>query len=176
MVDVNRQQDPPNPHEREHIMNKRIRNGLVGTALVAGTLIGAGVVSAQTDDSVPADDTTVEVPADDEAGSRGPRGDRGERAAATAALLGIDVEELRAAFQDGQTLAEVADANGVDPQSIIDAQVASATERINAAVESGDLTADEAADKLADVEERVTTRVNEGRPERGERQGNGQAD
>ena len=69
----------------------------------------------------------------------------------------------------------MAEANGVDVQTIIDAQVASTTERVNAAVESGRLTADEAADKLAEVEERVTTRVNEGRPERGERQGRGQA-
>jgi hypothetical protein len=168
------------PHEREHIMNKRIRNGLVGTALVAGTFIGAGVVSAQVDDTVPTENTTVETPADDqpaedEAGPRGRRGDRGARAEATAELLGIEVDELRVALEGGQTLADVAEANGVDPQTIIDARVAAVTERINAAVESGGLTADEAADKLADVGERVTTRVNEGGQARGERGGRGQA-
>jgi hypothetical protein len=169
-------------------MNKRIRTGLVSTALVAGTFIGAGVVSAQVDDTVPTDTTTEqpadeapadEAPADGETEDRGPRGERGERRAAraqaTADLLGLEVDELRTAFQDGQTLADVAEANGVDVQTVIDAQVASQTERINAAVESGRLTADEAADKLAEVGERVTTRVNEGRPERGERQGRGQA-
>jgi hypothetical protein len=111
-------------------------------------------------------------------GKRGGHGDRGARAEATAELLGIEVDELRAALEDGQTLADVAEANGVDPQTIIDARVAAVTERINAAVESGGLTADEAADKLADVEERVTTAVNEGgqaRGERGQRVGRGQA-
>jgi hypothetical protein len=152
-------------------MNKRIRTGLVSTALVAGSFIGAGVVSAQVDDTVPADtttETTVEAPADD--GGRGARGERrAERAQATADLLGIEVDELRAAFEEGQTLAQVAEANGVDVQTIIDAKVDAKTERINAAVEEGRLTDAEAAEKLADVEERVTTRVNEGRPERGDR-------
>ena len=46
MVHVNPTGNPPNhPLEREHIMNKRIRTGLVSTALVAGSFIGAGVVS-----------------------------------------------------------------------------------------------------------------------------------
>jgi hypothetical protein len=183
MVDVNPTRNPPNtPLEREHIMNKRIRTGLVSTALVAGSFIGAGVVSAQVDDTVPADTTTeavVEAPADDaeqpaeEAPAEGERGARGERRAeraqATADLLGIEVDALRAAFEEGQTLAQIAEANGVDVQTIIDAKVDAKTERINAAVEEGRLTDAEAAEKLADVEERVTTRVNEGRPERGER-------
>ena len=151
-------------------MNKSIRTGLISTALVAGSLIGAGVVSAQVDDTVPVD-PAIEQPADAPAdGERGARSEsRAERAQATADLLGIDVDELRAAFEDGQTLAQIAEANGVDVQTIIDAKVSAKTERINAAVEEGRLTEAEAAEKLADVEERVTTRVNEGRPERGER-------
>jgi hypothetical protein len=166
-------------------MNKRIRTGLVSTALVAGSFIGAGVVSAQVDDTVPADTTTetatetvVEAPAGDAEqpaegeGDRGARGERrAERAQATADLLGIEVDALRAAFEEGQTLAQIAEANGVDVQAIIDAKVDAKTERINAAVEEGRLTDAEAAEKLADLEERVTTRVNEGRPERGERGG-----
>ncbi|MBT7430045.1 MAG: hypothetical protein HN783_09565 [Ilumatobacter sp.] len=151
-------------------MNKSIRTGLISTALVAGSLIGAGVVSAQVDDTVPVDpaiEQPADAPADGERGARSER--RAERAQATADLLGIDVDELRAAFEDGQTLAQIAEANGVDVQTIIDAKVSAKTERINAAVEEGRLTEAEAAEKLADVEERVTTRVNEGRPERGER-------
>ena len=155
-------------------MNKRIRTGLVSTALVAGSFIGAGVVSAQVDDSVPADTTTeqpAEAPADAPVdGDRGARAERhAERAQATADLLGIEVDELRAAFEEGQTLAQIAEANGVDVQTVIDAKVDAKTERINTAVEEGRLTEAEAADKLAELEERVTTRVNEGRPDRGER-------
>ena len=165
-------------------MNKRIRTGLVSTALVAGSFIGAGVVSAQADDTVPAEQPADEAPADEAPGDHAERhaerrAERVERrtagAEATADLLGIEVDELRAAFEGGLTLADVAEANGVDVQTIIDAKVAAVTERINAAVDSGRFTADEAADKLADVEERVTTRVNEGRPERGERPGRGHA-
>ena len=170
-------------------MNKRIRTGLISIALVAGSLFGASAVSAQADDTVTTD-TVIEQPADvdnvdgetgetgergprgdrqerGDHGDRGPRGDRGDRAQATADLLGIDVEDLQAAFQQGQTLAEIAEANGVDVQTIIDAKVAEVTERLNAAVEAGRLTAAEADEKLADLEAQVTTRVNEGGPVRG---------
>ncbi len=156
-------------------MNKRIRTGLVSTALAAGSLIGAGVVSAQVDDTVPAD-TPAEQPADEAPadapadGTRAARGERrAERAQATADLLGITVEELHDAREEGQTLAQLAEANGVDVQTIIDAKVDAATERINAGVDEGRFTEAEAAEKLAEVEERVTTRVNEGHPEHGER-------
>jgi hypothetical protein len=167
-------------------MNKRIRTGLISTALVAGSLFGASAVSAQADDTVTTD-TVIEQPAvvdnvDIETGERGPRGDRqergdhgdrgprsdrGDRAQATADLLAIDVEDLQAAFQQGQTLAEIAEANDVDVQTIIDAKVAEVTERLNAAVEAVRLTAAEADEKLADLEAQVTTRVNEGGPVRG---------
>lgn len=89
-----------------------------------------------------------------------------DRAQATVELLGIDVEELQAAFQQGQTLAQIAGANDVDIQTVIDAKVAAATERINAAVEAGRLTADEADEKLAGLEAKVTARVNEAGPVR----------
>lgn len=183
-------------------MDKRIRTGLISTALVAGSLFGASAVSAQADDTVTTD-TVIEQPADvdnvdgetgetgetgergprgdrqerGDHGDRGPRGDRGDRAQATADLLGIDVEDLQAAFQQGQTLAEIAEANGVDVQTIIDAKVAEVTERLNAAVEAGRLTAAEADEKLAGLQAQVTTRVNEGGPDRsadGERPARGE--
>ena len=153
-------------------MNKRIRTGLISTALVAGSLFGASAESAQVDDTV-TPDPAVEQPVDGETGDRGPRGHRGPRgdragrAQATADLLGIDAEELRTAYKEGQTLAELAEVNGVDVQTIIDAKVSAKTERINAAVEAGRLTAAEAEEKLADLEAEVTTRVNEGGPVRG---------
>lgn len=51
-----------------------------------------------------------------------------------AEAIGIDADELRAALRDGQTIAQVAEANGVDPQDVIDALVAQATERITKVV------------------------------------------
>lgn len=159
-------------------MNKRIRTGLITTALAGGSLFGvaqvAGTANAQADDT-PADTEQVEAPAGEQAdqeGERGPRGRRGHHqnraanAEATAGLIGIDVEDLRTALQDGQTLADVAEANGVDPQTIIDAKVDQKAERLATAVADGNLTEEEAAEKLANATERITTRVNEGRPDR----------
>jgi prolyl-tRNA editing enzyme YbaK/EbsC (Cys-tRNA(Pro) deacylase) len=53
---------------------------------------------------------------------------------ATAEAIGIDAAELRGALRDGQTIAQVAEANGVDPQDVIDALVARSTERITKVV------------------------------------------
>jgi chorismate mutase len=67
---------------------------------------------------------------------RHPRRHPGRAAAirTAAEAIGIDADELRAALRDGQTIAQVAEANGVDPQDVIDALVAQATERITKAV------------------------------------------
>ena len=79
-----------------------------------------------------------------------------------AEAIGIDVEALVDALRGGQTLAEVAEANGVEPQAVIDAMVAAAQERIDAAVEAGRLDEAEAAERAANVTERITALVNEG--------------
>lgn len=173
-------------------MNKRIKTAVGSVALVSASLLGGGLfaataVNAQVDDApvetvldgdgveapadAPEEGDTADAPEDGRRGRHGHRGHRGARAEETAGLLGIEVDELRTALQAGDTLAEVAEANGVDPQTIIDAKVDSATERIQAKVDAGDITQEEADEKLADLDERVTTRVNEGRPERGERHG-----
>ena len=51
---------------------------------------------------------------------------------------------------------------------VIDALVAEKTERIADAVESGRLTQDEADEKLAEIEDRVTDKINGIRGERGD--------
>jgi hypothetical protein len=47
-----------------------------------------------------------------------------------AETIGIEPRELLAALRDGKTVAEVAEANGVEPDTVVDALVAKATERI----------------------------------------------
>jgi polyhydroxyalkanoate synthesis regulator phasin len=79
-----------------------------------------------------------------------------------AEALGITEDELRDALRDGQTIAEVASAQGVDVQAVIDALVAEATTRIDEAVADGDLTQEEADERTADLVERVTELVNNG--------------
>lgn len=75
-------------------------------------------------------------------------------------VIGIDADELAAQLRDGATIAEVAEANGVDPQAVIDAMVADATDAIQAAVDAGRIDQAEADERLAELEERITDMVN----------------
>ncbi len=156
----------------------RVRTGLLTAVLVGGAIAGATqVVSAATEDSagnttfvVDSDDTATDDTATDDS-HPGPRGEGpGGRHGAPeelAELLGVDAAELAEQLRSGSTLAEVAEANGVDVSVVVDAMVAQANERIDAAVEDGRLTEDEAAERRAEVEEKVAEKVNEpfkGRP------------
>ena len=85
----------------------------------------------------------------------------------------MTADELQTALKGGQTLAQIAESKGVDVQVVVDALVASATNQINEKVASGDITQAEADEKLANVTDRVTERVNKPRPEGGPRGGHG---
>lgn len=95
------------------------------------------------------------------------RGFGGLREAAD--VLGMEPRELAEALRDGSTLADVARSQDVDPQAVIDALVADVSEHLDRAVESGRMTREEADERLAEATEKITERVNEGRPDRGER-------
>lgn len=75
-------------------------------------------------------------------------------------LLGVTAEDLGAAFAEGQSIADVAAAQGVDVQVVVDALVASATERIDALVDAGTMTAEQAAEREAELAERIAEMVN----------------
>lgn len=99
-------------------------------------------------------------------GPGGHRGDRGAGLDAAAEVIGISAEDLRTALQDGSSLAEVAEANDVDVQDVVDALVAEATDRLDQAVADGHLTEDQAAERTAELTERITAMVNGERPAR----------
>ncbi len=84
----------------------------------------------------------------------------GARADVVANTIGIDLADLLTQLADGSTVAEIATANGVDPQAVIDAVVQDVNERLTAAVESGRLTQEEADERLANMTERITNWVN----------------
>lgn len=85
-------------------------------------------------------------------GHHGPKGRFLQNAVAVASeTIGITPEELREATADGTTVAEVAEANGVDRQSLIDALVEAGMAAIDERVEAGEL--DE--DRAAELEERL---------------------
>jgi hypothetical protein len=194
-----------NPHNtQEHIMNKRIRTGLLAAAMVGGGLVGAsqlaGNVSAESSGETPVaeltsepaaestsenaqglvaqvDDTEAPAPAGDEEGARegcGGRGGNGLESAAGA--IGIEADELREGVQSGLTIAEVAQVNGVSAQSVIDVMVEERAQHLEEEVAAGELTEAEAAEKLEGSVERITTNVNEGRPDRPERPAEAGAD
>lgn len=82
---------------------------------------------------------------------------------ATAAdVIGIEPADLAATLRSGQTVAEVATENGVDPQAVIDALVAELNGRVDQAVADGRITEDRAAQMKANAVEKFTAFVNEG--------------
>ena len=105
------------------------------------------------------------------AGGEGAGGEGGRRGGAAlgraATALGVTAEELRTALRDGQTIAQVAETQGVEVQAVIDAMVAGVKEHLDEKVASGDRTQVEADDRLAEAGERITDLANNGRPERG---------
>lgn len=90
-------------------------------------------------------------------GRRGHRGgcDLDEAAAA----IGIDEADLRSALDSGDTIAEVAEANGVAVDVVVDAMVDAKVERISEKVAEGRITQEEADEKLAELEVRISDRV-----------------
>ena len=81
--------------------------------------------------------------------------------------IGIDPEDLGAALRDGQSIADVANQQGVDPQAVVDALVAELEERLAERVDDGDLSQEEADAKLADAQERVDQLVHRDPPQFG---------
>ena len=83
--------------------------------------------------------------------------------------IGITVQDLVTALRGGDTVADVATANGVDPQAVIDALVADSDAKIDQAVANGKLTEEQGEAAKTRAAEAIEKFVNEGRPERGER-------
>ncbi len=84
-----------------------------------------------------------------------------------AGLLSIDVDTLRTELRAGNSIADIAESNDVDPQTVIDALVTEADGHIDLMVEDGRLTLDEGDAMKDNVVARITARVNGERPGRG---------
>jgi hypothetical protein len=128
---------------------------------------------SETTDTTTADDGTTDDSTDGTAdgttdgedcgpGQSGPGGHFGPRPSfeAAAEAIGIEVEDLRTALADGQTIAEVAEANGVAVEDVIAAMVAEAQEHLAEAVADGRIEQDRADEIGADLEARITDLVN----------------
>lgn len=151
----------------------RARKYLIAAGAAAGLAIGgltaANVASAQTDDTPvedlplqvdpPADEQAPETPAEGEDGRRGCGGHRGRSLEGAAEAIGIEADALREALQSGQSIADVATANGVDPATVVDALIADAEARLADKVADGTLSQAEADERLAEKTERIEDRV-----------------
>jgi hypothetical protein len=154
--------DAPNANSPE----RRDPAARIGSVLAP--LVEAGTITQAQADAV----TEALVAAHKDEGPRGEqggpgRGQRGQGMEAAATALGMTTDELRTAVQSGQTLAQIAADKGVDVQVVIDALKAELSAHLAEEVTSGEITQEQADQKLAQASERITDMVNNGRPERG---------
>lgn len=90
----------------------------------------------------------------------GPAGGRGGPALEEAAgLLGLTAGELRAELQEGVSLAAVAEEQGVAVDTLVDGLVAAAEEHVAEHLAAGDITQEQADQRLAGIEERIAVLV-----------------
>ncbi len=87
---------------------------------------------------------------------------------AAATPLGMTADELRTELEAGQTIAQVAEAKGVDVQTVIDSMVAAERAKLDEKVAAGDITQAEADAHLAEDTTRYTDMVNNEMPARGD--------
>lgn len=145
-------------------MKKAIASGLIGLMALGGTAaVTLPSASAQEEPT----EETRERPTDEERAERRAfrQEQRAERIAIKTDILGLTQEELHAAKDAGQSLADVAAAQGVDLQVLIDALVADFQETIQERLDAGFIDAERADELTANAEERITARINGERPE-----------
>jgi hypothetical protein len=123
---------------RRYRMLKRIGIGILAAMVLAVSV--AGIVLAQ-EPTPPADGETHLW------------GRRGGQSQALADALGIDVEEVHAALAD--TIAELAEAQGMTIGDLVDAIIAPMIERIQQAVDDGNITQEEADEQIAQMKEQM---------------------
>ncbi len=132
----------------------------------------AGLVTDGTLTQAQADDVATVL--EDARPLHGPgHGLRGAGMEAAADALGMTVQELRTAAQEGRTLADLADEKGVAQGDLVDTMVAAAKERMAEAVADGRLTQAQADERSADLEDRITQSLDEVHPGHGPGRGHG---
>lgn len=142
--------------------------GLTATSAVAAQGYGgsqAGEAAVETVEVAPSGIELVQTEGETEAESTEERSGRsghkgGCNLEAAAEAIGIEEAELKEAIDGGDTIADVAEANGVSVDVVIDAMVDAKAERIAEKVESGRITQEQADEKLAELETKTTNRVN----------------
>ena len=140
------------------------------------SLVDDGTLDADQADAV-AEHLAAELPSRSSGGDHGPGpigraldGERGERITERltgraerlerlAEVLDLGRDDLVDRLRDGESLAEIAETQGVDPDELVDVLIAERVERIDDAVADGDLDPDEADERKAALEEMATAHV-----------------
>jgi hypothetical protein len=99
-------------------------------------------------------------------GGLGGRGGLGADLSTAAKALGMTEAELRTAVESGKSLAQVAKDKSVSVDTVVDALVKAAKERLAQEVTDGHLTQAQADARVADLTTRITEHVNSTRPKR----------
>ena len=148
-------------------MKKQIQSVIAGAAIVVamGT-IGLGVVGSAQAQPVKSNSVTV-LNTSMTSVNNGSQGG-GKSVAAIASVLKLTEAELKTQVQSGKTLAQIATAQSVSIQSVINVLVADMQAHIAEELASGEITQAQAETKLAGVTAKATERVNSVRPARGE--------
>lgn len=125
-----------------------------GALAIGGVALAPAALAATDDDEASSTTENHERRGPGSGHGPGHGGERGEHRGAAIEVvletLGITADEPRDAREEGLTLAELAEAQGVEVATLVDALVAEAEEHI------------------AEVEERITDRVTGEAPERGD--------
>ena len=149
-----------------------LRSGLLAAGAALGmTLAGLGIAAAQVGE--PTSPPTTTQPGATEPGTApGAHGEEGQhrdcphghhkrvRLAAAAGAIGIPDSELLEALRSGRSIAQVAEAENVEVQKVIDALVAQAKAHLAERVQSGAITQAQADEKAAGLTDRITEMVN----------------
>lgn len=153
-------------------MRKGLAAAMVTGSLLAGGAVGTaffgpGTATAQTSSSSDSQSTQSTQSTAPDAGAPAPPDGRGPHGgmhrldlSVAAKTIGVSDDDLRSALRSGQSVADVANAHGVDPQTVIDALVADAQQHLADDVSSGRLTQDQADQISADLATHITDAVN----------------
>ena len=156
-------------------MKKKALFAAMSAGLLAGTGAGfvlgvPGLTSAagdvETDSIDERSSDGAEDGADGRHGRRKGKGGKMRSPETLATALGVDTETLRSEFAAGKSIADIAAEQGIAIDTVVAALVADLEEHLNEHVADGSLTEDEAAEKLASAEDRISEKVNEVPPTR----------
>ncbi|MCH1512087.1 MAG: hypothetical protein P8J01_01505 [Acidimicrobiales bacterium] len=98
------------------------------------------------------------------------KGEQGRLLGGLIESLEIDSADLKAGIENGRTLGEIAEDNGIDSETVVETIVNNMTERLNQAVADGKITGEKALEAASGIQEKaqeiVNTPIGEGKSER----------